>query len=742
VSAPELEGLAAIVAVEARADGLAITWVSPGFELLTGYSAGETLGRNPRFLQGPDTDPRAISLLTEAIAAGRDAYVTLLNYRADGTPFWNELAIAPQRDALSGDVVRWLGTQRDVTDRMRASARLHELAYFDTLTGLANRAALHDELRSAMHRARVHEHEIALLALDLDDFGAVNRRYGNEAGDALLRVAADRLRSVIRPQDLLARTGGNEFALLLKDLPAGEGERVARELSARILAAAREAPHEVGDLRLEVRLSLGIGLYRQGTTTTTTDLARDADLALAAAKGAGKDTVRVHRAVSGDAVLTPDDAFDAGGAGAVAELDRVLEAGLVAAVYQPIVELDSGEVVGYEALARGPEGSPLHRPDRLFAAAAACGRTVELELACRRAALQGALDAGLGAGASLFVNTEPSTIDAAPAEGDAELWERGARELSLVLEITERAITDRPAELVRTIAEQRAGGRVIALDDVGADVRSLALLSLIDPDVIKLDLSLVQDRPSADQAAIVSAVAAERERTGAHVLAEGIETEEHRHIARSLGATLGQGWLFGKPGPLMAPLPVTRVRATRTAGAGASASAGDGDSTPFAIVAAARGEAAFADATKAVLLPISRHLEERALRIGEGAVILSAFQDAQRFTPATRRRYEGLARRASLVAAFGIGLPATPIHGVRGAELAGDDALAGEWSVVVIGPHFAGALVARDLGDLDRPDRERRFSFATVYDRPLVIAAARTLVARIAPEEISVTRNG
>src|SRR3954467_4534398 len=261
--APGVGGLAAIVAVDARAEGLPISWVSPGFELLTGYGAGEVLGRNPKLLQGPDTDPRSISLLTEAIAAGRDAYVTLLNYRADGTPFWNEVAIAPERDAASGEIVRWLGTQRDVTDRMRVSARLHELAYFDTLTGLANRAALHDELRSAMHRARVHETEIALLQIDVDDFRRVNDQWGHQAGDALLRVVADRLRSVIRPQDVLARVGGDEFALLLKDLPAGAGDRVARELAARILEAIRAAPHEVGDLRLETRASVGIGLYRQ-----------------------------------------------------------------------------------------------------------------------------------------------------------------------------------------------------------------------------------------------------------------------------------------------------------------------------------------------------------------------------------------------------------------------------------------------------------------------------------------------
>jgi DICT domain-containing protein len=132
---------------------------------------------------------------------------------------------------------------------------------------------------------------------------------------------------------------------------------------------------------------------------------------------------------------------------------------------------------------------------------------------------------------------------------------------------------------------------------------------------------------------------------------------------------------------------------------------------------------------------MSHHLETRALRIGEGAVILSAFQDARHFTQATARRYEALARRSSLVAAFGVGLTDEPVHGVRGAPLDPDDALAGEWSVIVLGPHFAGALVGRDRGDVDRADGERRFAFAMVYDRGLVIAAARTLLSRIAPRE-------
>jgi hypothetical protein len=206
------------------------------------------------------------------------------------------------------------------------------------------------------------------------------------------------------------------------------------------------------------------------------------------------------------------------------------------------------------------------------------------------------------------------------------------------------------------------------------------------------------------------------------VLAEGIEDERHVAVARALGATLGQGWHWGKP----APLPRRTTEKTLRRHVHPARRPGR---TPFEVVAAERDTAL---ATKRLLLPMSHHLEHRALRIGEGAVILSAFQDVKHFTPKTVRRYETLARGASLVGALGVGLGEEPVPGVRGAQIEAGDPLAGEWSVVVLGPHFAGALVAVDLGD-DGPDRERRFEFATVYDRDLVIAAAQTLLTRIAP---------
>ena len=709
--------VAGVVVADATRPGFPLTYVSPGFEALTGYRAEQVLGRSCHFLQGPETDPRAIEVLAGALASGTEAYVTILNYRADGSTFWNEVALAPQRDE-HGRLVQYLGVQKDVTARMRTEAQIKELAYFDSLTGLANRQALQDELDQALREASLGETQLALLFIDIDDFKRVNDGYGHLVGDAVLQAVAERLRSIVRTGDTLSRPGGDEFLLLVRDVP--DAAKIATELAGRVVAAMHEPLVPTGVTPLEVRVSVGVSTYPRDADGSQ-DLMRHADAAMYVAKAGGKDNYHVYRqrlrATGHDSTAE----FDA--PAAVPELDRILTTRSLSAVFQPIIELETGRVVAYEALTRGPEGSALQRPDRLFAAASAAGRVPELDWLCRAVAVAGALDAGLGRCASLFLNCEPSAIGTPCPPEHAELWERAMGELDLVLEITERAVTDRPADLYRVIESHREAGRGIALDDLGADVRSLALLPLIEPDVIKLDLRLVQDRPSVDQAAIVSAVAAERERTGAAILAEGIENEEHLAVARTLGATLGQGWHWGRPGPLPGEPGGQRLQR----GIARRPSAGR---TPFEVIAARRPTAA---ATKRLLLPMSHHLENRALRIGEGAVILSAFQDAKHFTARTARRYETLVRGASLVAAFGVGLPEEPLPGVRGANIGADDPLAGEWSVLVIGPHFAGALVAQDLGDTGGREPDRRFMFATTYDRGLVIAAARTLISRITP---------
>jgi EAL domain-containing protein (putative c-di-GMP-specific phosphodiesterase class I) len=402
-----------------------------------------------------------------------------------------------------------------------------------------------------------------------------------------------------------------------------------------------------------------------------------------------------------------------------ARLDEIIRTRATRALFQPIVELDSGRVVGWEALARGPVGSSLEFPDRLFAAAARLGRTAELDHCCRAAAAAGAIAAGLGHAQELFVNVEPD-VAGAPVPAFLEQARDAAQALRITVEITERALTVAPAELIALVEMYRSWGWGIAIDDVGADPRSIALMPLLRPDVIKLDMAFVQEPMTRERARVVHAVAAEAERSGALVLAEGIEHAEHSAVAKALGATLGQGWYFGRPGELV-PAPADAMMR--------AANAVDlGQDTPFEHLLELRETRI---GTKAQLLQMSLALEEQALLQGESGVLLSTFQEARYFPRSTAVRYARLAEVVALVGALAHDMDAEPAPAVRGSALDTADALRGEWDVVVLGPHFAGAFVARDLGDYGA-DGARRFEYIVTYDRNLVVAAATRLISRIA----------
>ncbi|WP_203932956.1 sensor domain-containing phosphodiesterase [Virgisporangium ochraceum] len=412
-----------------------------------------------------------------------------------------------------------------------------------------------------------------------------------------------------------------------------------------------------------------------------------------------------------------------GGAAAPSEVEVLLRSRRVRTVYQRLVDLASGATVGFEALTRGPAG-PLEAPSALFHAAYGEGRVAELDWVARASALRTALDAGLDRDLSWFVNTEPASMRTA-CPPDLRPIVSAAREgLRVVMEVTERAVTADPAALLAGVERARAAGWSIALDDVGADPASLAMMPFLRPDVIKLDLRLIQNRPSLEIARTVNAVLAQSERTGATILAEGIETAEHADIARAMGATVGQGWLFDRPGPLPAAAGLVTPLAT-----GGAPTPRGAPATPFAAVAAHRP---VNRTRKDLLLPMSFHLEHAGLDPNEPIVLLGCFQHTGHFTPMTRHRYADLARTAAFVGALGAGMPVAPAPGVRGADLADDDPLRGEWNVIAIGSRFAGALVARDCGDTG-PDAARRFDYAITHDRDLVIEAANTLLTRLLP---------
>ena len=398
--------------------------------------------------------------------------------------------------------------------------------------------------------------------------------------------------------------------------------------------------------------------------------------------------------------------------------EQVVRERAITTVFQPIVCMDTNEIVGLEALARGPTGSRWAAPAALFAEAYRLGRASELDWVCRAAAARAFLAAVMPESMTLFVNVEPVSFgsecppDLAGAIGAA----RGRR---TVLEVTERMVGRDPAGMLAAVESARQDSLGIALDDVGADPASLAMMPLIRPDVIKLDLSMIQGRTTLAVATVVNAVMAEAERTGAAILAEGIESERHVRVAQAMGATLGQGRFFGSPGPLE-PLPAPR-RSIGLLSADPPAAP-----TPFEAVAGRR----LSQATEQLLRPLSMHLEYKGLDATESTVLLACFQDRRRFGARTRRRYAELAARGVFTAVLGRDMPARPVPGIRGTRLDPADPLGREWAVIVLGAHFAAALLARERDD--GPDsRERVFDFVVTHDRELVIAAARPVLKRV-----------
>ena len=402
-----------------------------------------------------------------------------------------------------------------------------------------------------------------------------------------------------------------------------------------------------------------------------------------------------------------------------AALDDVLRADALHCVYQPFVDLDSGSVLAYEALLRGPAATRWESPIALLDAARSTGRLAALEKASLRRSLADA--AGLSPGpVTLFVNLEPSTLTQ-HLDIVLDVLAGRAPQVQVVIEITERALAADLAGIVSAAERLRAAGCAIALDDVGVQPESLAFIPLLRPEVVKLDLMLLRTVKDPATVTVAGAVRAYAEQSGAEVVAEGIETPDDLTRALVLGATLGQGWLWGRGERRFTATAFSPERfAARNIGPALEA-------TPYDLIGAHRR---IRHAPKHLLIPLSRTLELMAQQATVPPVLLAAFEDARFFRPSTVRVYTALAARLPFVAALGVGMPPCPAPGVRGADLDRSDPLASEWTVVVLGAHTAGALMARDLGDTG-VDGDRGFEFVVSYDRTLVTAAAHALVGRL-----------
>jgi diguanylate cyclase (GGDEF)-like protein len=416
-----------------------------------------------------------------------------------------------------------------------ANARLVHRATHDDLTGLANRALFRDVLERRLGDALRSHAPLAVFYLDIDRFKVVNDSLGHAEGDALLREAALRLRSCVRADDLLARVGGDEFTVVAPGLDAS----AAYQLGER-LRASFDRPFDVGGLRTVSSVSVGVALSSIGLTAP--DLMRYADAALYEAKGSGRNRVVLFDDAARTSISTQ--------LARESELRTALEHDEFEAWYQPIVDPETRQILGAEALARWRH--PTHGilpPGQFLPLMAECGLTKDLDDAIARQARTLRRDL-LGIAPRefrVFVNvsagydTLDKIIERHRADADAEgvpLWGLG-------IEITEQAVVAEPKAASQALAVARSRGLAVVLDDVGTGYSSLSLIRALPLDGLKIDCSFVRGmlRDAAD-AAVVAAVAALGRRLGLRVTAEGVETEAELLAVRADGVGAAQGYLF------------------------------------------------------------------------------------------------------------------------------------------------------------------------------------------------------
>ena len=430
-----------------------------------------------------------------------------------------------------GGMVR---TYTDVSERKAAELKIRQAALFDELTGLVNRVCVQRHLDELL-RAWPGGEGIIVLYFDLDRFRLINDARGHEVGDRLLIEAGRRIRSLARADDLVARIGGDEFALIRK---AGPGEEDGATLACRLAERLAE-PYVINGIRLGITVSIGVALGEPGVGTET--LLRNADIALYRAKDAGGNG---HRLYEPAMAAAQQEQF---------QLEQALRVALgnqeFQLAYQPVVALESNAVVGYEALLRWTDKTrgPVS-PAQFVPVAEATGLIVPLgrwvlETACREAARW-------PGNCSIAVNLSPVQF----RQGDllevveSCLSRSGLSPDRLELEVTEGVLLEESGAVLETMMGLRGAGVVITLDDFGTGHAGLSYLRRFPFDKIKIDRSFIRNLGQDQESeAIVEAILLLGRRLGLRVVAEGVEDEAQLEILRDMRCPLVQGFLTGRP---------------------------------------------------------------------------------------------------------------------------------------------------------------------------------------------------
>jgi diguanylate cyclase (GGDEF)-like protein/PAS domain S-box-containing protein len=548
--------------------GPRIVYCNPAFLTTTGFALDEVLGKTPRILQCEETDRQALQQIREALQRWDPVEVELINTRRDGTKFWVQLSIVPVANE-KGWFTHWVSVQRDITERKDAEQALRQAqldreervalesrlverermqdvlayaAFHDELTGLKNRGYFMGRIQSALSAAQDGVPGAAtVLYLDLDRFKYVNDGMGHHAGDILLKSVAERLKACIDPDAVIARIGGDEFAVLLtRD---GHGEQAIE--TARQITQALCLPTEVEGLPLFTSCSIGIATL-DVQHSIAEDLIRDADVAMYAAKKKGRGTWAVFDLSMRQASINMLVMQNA--------LKHAITRDEFYLVYQPIFSISTQAVVGVEALIRWRHSTLGNiAPDVFIGIAEDMGVICDLGRWVMRNACQEVKRWSDAAGQGLIkLNVNVSGVELNRKDFAAQvadiIVETGFDARALQIEITESVFLNEPEMVAKTLEALRAQGIRIALDDFGTGYSSLGYIDRYPIDVIKIDRSFVTRMMIHPRSvAIVKSILSLGQALDVAIVAEGVETAGQLARLKALGCPYAQGFLLSPP---------------------------------------------------------------------------------------------------------------------------------------------------------------------------------------------------
>jgi diguanylate cyclase (GGDEF)-like protein/PAS domain S-box-containing protein len=526
---------------------------------IVGRSTDELLRATLRDLTHPDDHESCAEGLGRLLSGEVPSSQLEIRYiHHEGHPVWVSLSTSIVRD-VNGNPLYFVGQLEDITERRASGEALAHQAIHDPLTGLPNRMLFVDRLGRELSRAASLRSRVAVLFLDLDRFKVVNDSLGHSAGDRLLVAVADRLSGAMRPDDVVARFGGDEFTVLCQNVTSVETAELIAERLAEVIAK----PVALVEGEVFVTASIGIAIS-DGQNETPETLLRNADAAMYRAKELGRDRAELfaagthHRAV---------DDLRTGNA-----LHRAIERGELRMHYQPVLDIGRGALTGFEALIRWqhPERG-LVPPSEFVPLAEETGLIVPLgvwalEESCRQAVRWH--EAADGTRLSISVNLSPRQLaePSLPNEVSRVLNETGLHPDALWLEITESTLMRDVESALSALGALRALGLHLAVDDFGTGYSSMAYLERFPVESLKIDRSFVSEVGNrADSTAITTAIVSLAHALRLKTVAEGIEQPEQLDRLRAMGCEFGQGYLFGpaRPADFYGADPIQAMRLRR-----------------------------------------------------------------------------------------------------------------------------------------------------------------------------------